>query len=67
MHNIFFYVQLNGRWTKFLSVTVPFVTRVVKDYTSGNIMKNEATLARDLRIVIEKLGPTFIKVRLGQG
>lgn len=46
-----------------MSVTVPFVTRVVKDYTSGNIMKNEATLARDLRIVIEKLGPTFIKVR----
>lgn len=57
-------VQLNGRWTKFLSVTVPFVTRVVKDYTSGNIMKNEASLARDLRIVIEKLGPTFIKVRV---
>eukprot|EP00903_Cladosiphon_okamuranus_P007787 g7536.t1 len=56
--------ELNGRWTKFLSVTVPFVTRVVKDYTSGNIMKNEATLARDLRVVIEKLGPTFIK--LGQ-
>ena len=42
---------------------MPFVTRVVKDYTSGNIMKNEATLARDLRVVIEKLGPTFIKVR----
>lgn len=45
-----------------MSVTVPFVTRVVRDYTSGNIMKNEAALARDLRIVIEKLGPTFIKV-----
>lgn len=56
--------ELNSRWTKFLSVTVPFVTRVVKDYTSGNIMKNEGELARDLRIVIEKLGPTFIK--LGQ-
>ncbi|CBJ32495.1 Predicted unusual protein kinase (ISS) [Ectocarpus siliculosus] len=56
--------ELNSRWSKFLSVTVPFVTRVVRDYTSGNIMKNEAVLARDLRIVIEKLGPTFIK--LGQ-
>ncbi|CAN0569164.1 unnamed protein product, partial [Ectocarpus sp. 12 AP-2014] len=56
--------QLNSRWSKFLSVTVPFVTRVVRDYTSGSIMKNEAVLARDLRIVIEKLGPTFIK--LGQ-
>ncbi|CAM9697286.1 unnamed protein product, partial [Ectocarpus fasciculatus] len=56
--------ELNSRWSKFLSVTVPFVTRVVRDYTSGNIMKNEAPLARDLRIVIEKLGPTFIK--LGQ-
>ena len=60
--SFFSFPQLNGRWTRFLSVTVPFVTRVVKDYTSGNIMKNEATLARDLRIVIEKLGPTFIKV-----
>lgn len=58
------FLQLNSRWTKFLSVTVPFVTRVVKDYTSGNIMKNEGELARDLRIVIEKLGPTFIKARL---
>ena len=57
------YLQLNSRWTKFLSVTVPFVTRVVKDYTSGNIMRNEGELARDLRIVIEKLGPTFIKAR----
>lgn len=57
-----FVVQLNSRWTKFLSVTVPFATRVVKDYTSGSIMKNERELARDLRIVIEKLGPTFIKV-----
>lgn len=46
-----------------MSVTVPFATRVVKDYTGGNIMKNEAELARDLRIVIEKLGPTFIKVQ----
>ncbi|CAM9922635.1 unnamed protein product, partial [Ectocarpus sp. 13 AM-2016] len=54
--------ELNSRWSKFLSVTVPFVTRVVRDYTSGSIMKNEAVLARDLRIVIEKLGPTFIKV-----
>ncbi|CAM9531305.1 unnamed protein product, partial [Laminaria digitata] len=59
--------ELNSRWTKFLSVTVPFVTRVVKDYTSGNIMKNEGELARDLRIVIEKLGPTFIKARLYLG
>lgn len=48
-------------------MTVPFVTRVIRDYTSGNIMKNEATLARDLRIVIEKLGPTFIKVGVTAG
>lgn len=59
-------LQLNSRWTRFLSVSVPFMTRVVKDYTAGNILKNEGELARDLRIVIEKLGPTFIKVQAVQ-
>lgn len=54
--------QLSSRWTRFLSLTVPFVTRLIRDYTAGNILKNEGELARDFRIVIEKLGPTFIKV-----
>lgn len=39
------------------------MTRVVRDYTAGRLLTNEAELARDLRIVIEKLGPTFIKVK----
>jgi len=54
--------QLSSRWTRFLSLTVPFVTRLIRDYTAGEITKNEGELARDFRIVIEKLGPTFIKV-----
>ncbi|CAM9527254.1 unnamed protein product [Chrysoparadoxa australica] len=56
--------NLNKRWSFFLGLTVPFVTRVIKDYTSGSLVENERELARDLRIIIEKLGPTFIK--LGQ-
>lgn len=55
-------LQLNKRWTRFLSVTVPLATRLVRDYTGGRLLKNEGELARDFRIVVEKLGPTFIKV-----
>lgn len=59
-----FLLQLSNRWTHFLSVTVPFATRVVRDYTGGRLLQNERELARDFRVVIEKLGPTFIKVLL---
>lgn len=43
------------------SVTAPFLTRLVKEFTQGTILQNEKGLARDLRIVLEKLGPTFGK------
>ncbi|CAN0321416.1 unnamed protein product, partial [Discosporangium mesarthrocarpum] len=56
--------QLQSRWTKFIGVTAPFLTRVIRDYTANRLLQNEGELARDLRVVIEKLGPTFIK--LGQ-
>ncbi|TFJ81204.1 hypothetical protein NSK_007471 [Nannochloropsis salina CCMP1776] len=37
---------------------------LTKGFTQGTLFDKEAELARDLRIVLEKLGPTFVK--LGQ-
>lgn len=55
---------LRSRWTEFLSVTVPLLTKVVSMALRGGseeMMKNAGPLARDMRIAAEKLGPTFIK------
>lgn len=56
--------EMQRRWALFLSVTAPFVTKLVKGFTQGTLFNKEAELARDLRVVLEKLGPTFVK--LGQ-
>ncbi|EWM25218.1 hypothetical protein Naga_101194g1 [Nannochloropsis gaditana] len=56
--------EMQRRWALFLSVTAPFLTKLVKGFTQGTLFDKEAELARDLRIVLEKLGPTFVK--LGQ-
>jgi aarF domain-containing kinase len=56
--------EMQRRWALFISVTAPFLTRLVRDFSRGTIMSNEGSIARDLRVVLEKLGPTFVK--LGQ-
>jgi aarF domain-containing kinase len=56
--------EMTQRWTFFLGQTVPFVSKLVRDFTAGRLLQNERQIARDLRIIIENLGPTFIK--LGQ-
>ena len=58
---------LQQRWIEFLGVAVPFITRVAGLLIQGGteaLEKEAASLARDARISIEKLGPTYIK--LGQ-
>ena len=58
---------LSRRWAEFLGYTVPFLTRIVTILVSGGageLKNNGAELARDARIIFEKLGPTYIK--LGQ-
>lgn len=58
---------LSQRWTEFLGLSVPFLTRVITIIIQGGMpeLKNSgATLAKDARIIMEKLGPTYIK--LGQ-
>jgi len=55
---------LQQRWREFLGVTVPFLTKVVTLLVRGGVDelgKNEVELARDARINLEKLGPTYIK------
>ena len=55
---------LQKRWGEFLGLSVPFLTRVATISLTGGaeeLSKNDRSLARDARIIIEKLGPTYIK------
>ena len=54
---------LSKRWTEFLQLSVPFLTKVISLLVSGGIgdlKANSAPLARDARIIIEKLVCLFI-------
>eukprot|EP00965_Chrysotila_dentata_P007887 257091-Pleurochrysis_carterae.AAC.12 len=56
---------LQQRWIEFLSVSVPFLTRVATLLVSGGadaLQANSAGLAKDARERIEKLGPTYVKM-----
>jgi len=55
---------LQQRWTEFLGQSVPFLTRIATMMlTGGNeeLQRNERSLARQAREIMEKLGPTYIK------
>ena len=56
---------LTQRWTEFLGYTIPFLTKVITIVVRGgndDLKNNGAILARDARIIMEKLGPTYIKM-----
>jgi len=58
---------LTSRWTEFLGISVPFLTRVITiliSKGSGELKNQAASLAQDARERMETLGPTYIK--LGQ-
>jgi predicted unusual protein kinase regulating ubiquinone biosynthesis (AarF/ABC1/UbiB family) len=58
---------LTQRWAEFLGYAVPYLTRVITLVVSGGpeeLSKNGGSLAKDARIIFEKLGPTYVK--LGQ-
>ena len=58
---------LQKRWGEFLRYSVPFLTKVLTIVVSGGTKElsvQGGVLARDARIIMEKLGPTYIK--LGQ-
>ena len=53
---------LTSRWTEFLGYAVPFLTRVITLLVSGGsgeLKKNGASLAKDARIIFEKLVSKF--------
>ena len=50
---------LTDRWTQFLGYAVPFLTRVITILVSGGspeLQRNGASLAKDARVIFEKLG-----------
>ncbi|KAJ8609545.1 hypothetical protein CTAYLR_006042 [Chrysophaeum taylorii] len=56
---------LQQRWSEFLRLSVPFLLRVATMLVQGGVEElsaNDASLAREARIICEKLGPTFIKL-----
>lgn len=56
---------LTSRWTEFLGYAIPYLTRVITlliSGGSGELKKNGGVLAKDARIIFEKLGPTYIKM-----
>ncbi|EOD41211.1 hypothetical protein EMIHUDRAFT_462052 [Emiliania huxleyi CCMP1516] len=56
---------LQSRWAEFLSVSVPFLTRVAALLVSGGtdaLNDSASELARDARERIQKLGPTYVKM-----
>jgi hypothetical protein len=56
---------LQQRWIEFLGETVPFLTKVAGLLISGGtdaLNANAADLAKDARVSIEKLGPTYVKM-----
>eukprot|EP01038_Epipyxis_sp_PR26KG_P005416 gene5416-7504_t len=58
---------LTQRWTEFLGYAIPFLTRIITITVSGGseeLKRNGASLAKDARVIFEKLGPTYVK--LGQ-
>mmetsp|Transcript_2170 Transcript_2170/g.7574 ORF Transcript_2170/g.7574 Transcript_2170/m.7574 type:complete len:659 (+) Transcript_2170:757-2733(+) len=55
---------LQERWSEFVRLSVPWLTRVVAMGIAGGadeLQRNGASLAKDARVIIEKLGPTYIK------
>jgi len=56
---------LQQRWLEFLGESVPFLTKVAGYLISGGtdaLNENAAELAKDARVSIEKLGPTYVKM-----
>ncbi len=56
--------ELQAHWTEFLGYNVPFLTKLAAILISGGpsaLAERDGELARDARLIMEKLGPTYIK------
>lgn len=57
--------MIDNVFPSFIGYSVPFLTRIITIVVaggSGELKKNGKSLARDARIIFEKLGPTYIKM-----
>lgn len=54
--------ELVGRWTEFLALGSPFFLKLVTSFATGRFEESQASLAKDLRNLMEKLGPTYVKM-----
>ena len=54
--------ELVGRWTEFLSLSSPFLLRVLTSLATNRFEKNEKEITKDFRVILEKLGPTYVKM-----
>lgn len=54
--------ELLSRWTQFLGLSTPFILKLFTNTVSGSIEKNESELTKDFRQILEKLGPTYVKM-----
>ncbi len=55
---------LNERWREFVTATAPFLTRLTTlliTKGAGKMEDDIPSLARDARIILQRLGPTFVK------
>uniref|UniRef100_A0A0G4HXJ7 Protein kinase domain-containing protein n=1 Tax=Chromera velia CCMP2878 TaxID=1169474 RepID=A0A0G4HXJ7_9ALVE len=56
---------LRQRWTQFLGLSVPLLTKMITMVVSGGteeLSRNGASVAREAREIFEKLGPTYVKM-----
>jgi len=56
--------ELAARWSFFLGISTPFITRCFYSLLNGRLWQDEEDLARDAVDNLTRLGPTFVK--LGQ-
>lgn len=56
--------ELAERWSRFLRISTPFITRFFYSLLNGRLWEDEASLAAQAVDNMQELGPTFVK--LGQ-
>lgn len=56
--------ELGDRWSRFLRISTPLITRFFYSVLNGRLLEDEESLARQAVDNMQELGPTFIK--LGQ-
>lgn len=56
---------VSARWQQFIAITLPFFSALLAALTAGGVAelsRRAAPLARQARVAMEKLGPTFVKI-----